>query len=912
MSPLRQKSHGQRRISALLFSLLSRVGGWIDGWLRRRQARLSSKPAQHHPSRLHFEALEPRLLLSADLVGGSLSHDALTPVVPGDHLSALFDVYRPDKEPLSSPIRLQFYASSDSLLDAGDTLVGQTEVAADALAPGANSITVNLDTRAIAQPGQYSLIGVIDPDDTIAESDENNNQAIAAQPLDFAFAVGQLPGRSPVPSLELTDADGTRFTLAISGPGSAELSPDGSAWRLAISGSDASTRVELSGSGGDGRIALAGITAAGPLGSLVAPLASLDGPASFATLGSLSLGDIAPGASLAGSSLASLSVSRDALGDLRLSGSGVSGFVLGSAQIGGALGGLWVINGRGNSINAQTTRADWRANFNAPLTQLVVRGDASGQFAASALQILQVGGSLKGMTVRIGANLGSDAVIGGSGGAADQFGPGTLARLRVSGDLIDSRILIGIDPRNGIDFDGDDQQLGTPTNRVQELLVGGQLKGDTEIVAPAFPASVRVGGVTLAASALSQLASAPPDHTAPTLDAALRNDSGESASDRITRDPSVSGQASDAGGVSRLLAALDPTGAPLLVDLSGMLLADGRFVLTPIVLDSLAGGTLVDGQHTLRPLAEDAAGNRSAPVEVAFTLDRSTPDVSLSLDPTFDTGAPGDGQTTAEVVDLLVNSESGSHVELLDALGQPLADAFADLSGSVRFAGIALLLGENRFSARATDAAGNSQAVDLSLTRVLPDVTAPVLTLELANDSGTSDHDGITNDPRAIGTVSDASPIASLRAGFGDDPAGFISILDRLQLDGSFTLDSAQLAAIYGTALPDGSHTLHLLASDTAGNTSGKPGARPGFRHRHTRRPRNQRQPDHAARADRSRQQGPPARPRPASDGRRRRRFLLRRSAARAGYERLQRRPQRRRRQPHAGQRDHHPRQAAG
>jgi hypothetical protein len=89
-----------------------------------------------------------------------------------------------------------------------------------------------------------------------------------------------------------------------------------------------------------------------------------------------------------------------------------------------------------HSISAQSTRADWRANISAPLTQLAIRGDAAGQFAAAALQILQVGGSLRGMTLRIGADLGSDAVLGGSGSAADRFGAGTLARVRVTGDIV--------------------------------------------------------------------------------------------------------------------------------------------------------------------------------------------------------------------------------------------------------------------------------------------------------------------------------------------------------------------------------------------------------------------------------------------------------------------------------------------
>jgi hypothetical protein len=114
---------------------------------------------------------------------------------------------------------------------------------------------------------------------------------------------------------------------------------------------------------------------------------------------------------------------------------------------------------------------------------------------------------------------------------------------------------------------------------------------------------------------------------------------------------------------------------PTLVDLSSALQADGRFVLTAALLDALAGGTLADGSHSLRLLAEDCAGNASAPTDIAFTLDRSAPIVSLELDPAFDTGQAGDGETEAASVDLLVGSEAGTRVELLDALDQTLADS---------------------------------------------------------------------------------------------------------------------------------------------------------------------------------------------------------------------------------------------
>ena len=48
----------------------------------------------------------------------------------------------------------------------------------------------------------------------------------------------------------------------------------------------------------------------------------------------------------------------------------------------------------------------------------------------------------------MGANLGDDAALGGSGANADSFRAGTLAKVRIGGSLIDSRLLAGLDPVN--------------------------------------------------------------------------------------------------------------------------------------------------------------------------------------------------------------------------------------------------------------------------------------------------------------------------------------------------------------------------------------------------------------------------------------------------------------------------------
>lgn len=95
----------------------------------------------------------------------------------------------------------------------------------------------------------------------------------------------------------------------------------------------------------------------------------------------------------------------------------------------------------------------------------------------------------------------------------------------------------------------------------------------------------------------------------------------------------------------------------------------------------------------------------------------------------------------------------------------------------------------------------------------------PVMSARLLTDSGYSATDGLTKDPTITGKLldPDLDDITAFKASF--DGQNFTSILPQRQADGSFTLTQTQLSSIYGKSLTDGSYTLHLTASDEAGNT---------------------------------------------------------------------------------------------
>jgi cyclophilin family peptidyl-prolyl cis-trans isomerase len=94
----------------------------------------------------------------------------------------------------------------------------------------------------------------------------------------------------------------------------------------------------------------------------------------------------------------------------------------------------------------------------------------------------------------------------------------------------------------------------------------------------------------------------------------------------------------------------------------------------------------------------------------------------------------------------------------------------------------------------------------------------------LAHDTagpGGTTSDGITADPSTVGQVVSSSPLASLEAGLDGAPASsFLNLLGNVASGGVFFLNPAMLALIAGGALTQGSHTLHLVATNSQGQTA--------------------------------------------------------------------------------------------
>ncbi len=310
------------------------------------------------------------------------------------------------------------------------------------------------------------------------------------------------------------------------------------------------------------------------------------------------------------------------------------------------------------------------------------------------------------------------------------------------------------------------------------------------------------------------------DRTGPSLSAGLVSDRGVSPADGLTNDATVSGQVSDSNGIADLRAGFDHAPDGHYTSVLSLVKSDGTFTLTSALLQSLANGSLTDGEHTLHLVATDRAGNASG-TDVSFVLDTAAP--RLSADLVVDSGSSkfdqltnnptisGQVHDTRDLAALTVGLDqapSSSYVDLLSGL-KPNGKFTITPDLLQTLAGGALVDGAHTIHLIASDKAGNSSTFDLSF---ILDTTAPAVTPQYFPDAG---------QPSVTGTVTDANGIASFQVGLdGTRSNRYVDLTSLLQADGSFKLSDRLLNSLAGGLLSTGNHTLHLRATDRAGNAT--------------------------------------------------------------------------------------------
>ena len=271
--------------------------------------------------------------------------------------------------------------------------------------------------------------------------------------------------------------------------------------------------------------------------------------------------------------------------------------------------------------------------------------------------------------------------------------------------------------------------------------------------------------------------------TTPILTARLTTDSGSSATDGLTNNPSISGTGNDSTLVHFTI--------------------DGVAVATTVTSSATGAWTfvptgLVDGKHTVIASETDPVGDTGT-VSLTFTLDTTAQAVKESL--TTDTGSSATDKITSK--DGLTGSGDPNAIVHFTIDGTASATtATANATGAWTFTPAGLADGSHTIVASETDTAGNTGTASLTFTL---DTTAPAVTEKLVNDTGSSSTDNITSDP----TV----------GGLGDPNAVVHFTIDGTANASTATADATGAWTFTPTGLADGVHTIAASETDTAGNT---------------------------------------------------------------------------------------------
>jgi hypothetical protein len=186
-----------------------------------------------------------------------------------------------------------------------------------------------------------------------------------------------------------------------------------------------------------------------------------------------------------------------------------------------------------------------------------------------------------------------------------------------------------------------------------------------------------------------------------------------------------------------------------------------------------------DGAHTVLVTDTDTAHN-TANASLSFTLDKTlvTPSVALA----HDTGSSGIDRITMDA-GLTFSAAAGDVTRSFTVDGGAASGSYTAPSAG----------GSHTVVVSDTDTAGNSKSASLTFTL---DTTIATPTVALAHDNGSSSSDGLTNDASLS-----LSPAAA-------------------DVSRTFAVDGGVASSTYTAPSTDGSHTVLVTDTDTAGNTA--------------------------------------------------------------------------------------------
>ncbi|MBL8042509.1 MAG: putative Ig domain-containing protein, partial [Nitrospira sp.] len=377
------------------------------------------------------------------------------------------------------------------------------------------------------------------------------------------------------------------------------------------------------------------------------------------------------------------------------------------------------VHGSIRSVQALTVDLTGTLAIDGPVSTLSLGSATGAVIAAPSVQTF-VAQTLVNTNVFIGAVLGEDGKLGGTGVNADSFGAGRIGLFVLTGSMSGTTVRVGVDPVDGVFGNGNDVILGGTASSIGTIVSFGSLSADSRFLAGSFPSRYSTGLFSSRPTAGDPHFSTDPNTGSPTLSAVLLQDTGSSNNDRYTNNPAITGSVNDPQGIVTFTAGF---GAIPTVNVLSDRQSDGSFTFSRARLEQINGGPLTDGPHTLTLRATDTVGN-STQIAVSLTLDTTIATLTVDLAPAFDTPPVGDQQTTQSTISVIGQTESNALIELI-GLG---LTGTADGSGNFTLSNVALALGANSFTVRATDAAGNQRTETRTFTRLAPSNQAPVLT----------------------------------------------------------------------------------------------------------------------------------------------------------------------------------------
>ncbi|EBL1935814.1 Ig-like domain repeat protein [Salmonella enterica] len=286
------------------------------------------------------------------------------------------------------------------------------------------------------------------------------------------------------------------------------------------------------------------------------------------------------------------------------------------------------------------------------------------------------------------------------------------------------------------------------------------------------------------------------DTTAEIESVTLVTDSGDSDVDNITKVDKPQFSIVTADDITHVRVKIDNAANWIELTKGG----DGRWIFN-------VGSALPDGQHTLLVDVTDIAGN-VAQETLQFTIDTTLREPTIVLDPTHDTGDDTNDNLTRinKPVFIIGNVDNDvSHIVVhIDGRDYTIENT----GGNLTFTPDQPLSdGQHTISVTVTDIAGNTKTS--AELKIEIDTQVQIDSVTLTTDSGVNDHDNVTNATRPSFEIATPDDVTSVLASF--DGVNWTPISKNAAGQWEFTA---------GSALPDGHYTLHVQATDRAGNTA--------------------------------------------------------------------------------------------